>query len=139
MSQYLRFITVSWSPILALPPSRGQSGVWQKATVDEAHNMNKIILADSQAMFRAGTAKLLAMDEDCRIIGQCADLEPMLHAITTFPGAIVLFASSLQPDMDGCGQCWSRRGAAPLSSQRTMRVPGLICIRAFGGSYSATR
>lgn len=61
--------------------------------------MNKIILADSQAMFRAGTAKLLAMDEDCRIIGQCADLEPMLHAITTFPGAIVLFASSLQPDM----------------------------------------
>jgi DNA-binding NarL/FixJ family response regulator len=61
--------------------------------------MNKIILADSQAMFRAGTAKLLAMDENCRIIGQCADLERMLHAITTYPGAIVLFASSLHPDM----------------------------------------
>jgi DNA-binding NarL/FixJ family response regulator len=70
-----------------------------KATVDEAHNMNKIILADSQAVFRSGTAKLLAMDEDCRIIGQCADVERMLNAITTYPGAIVLFASSLHPDM----------------------------------------
>ena len=60
--------------------------------------MNKIILADSQAIFRAGTAKVLAMDEDFRIVAQCADLERMMHAITTFPGAIVLFASSLRPD-----------------------------------------
>ena len=62
--------------------------------------MNKIILADSQAIFRAGTAKVLAMDEDFRIIAQCADLDRMLHAITTFPGAIVIFAASLRPDMD---------------------------------------
>ena len=61
--------------------------------------MNKIILADSQAIFRAGTAKVLAMDEDFRIIAQCADLERMLHAITSFPGAIVLFASSLRPEL----------------------------------------
>jgi DNA-binding NarL/FixJ family response regulator len=60
--------------------------------------MNKIILADSQAIFRAGTAKVLAMDEDLRIVAQCADLERMLHAITTFPNAIVLFAASLRPD-----------------------------------------
>ena len=61
--------------------------------------MNKIILADSQAIFRAGTAKVLAMDEDVRIIAQCSDLDRMYHAITTFPGAIVLFAASLQPNM----------------------------------------
>lgn len=60
--------------------------------------MNKIILADSQAIFRAGTAKVLALDEDLRIIAQCADLDRMYHAISTFPGAIVLFASSLHPD-----------------------------------------
>jgi DNA-binding NarL/FixJ family response regulator len=60
--------------------------------------MNKIILADSQAIFRAGTAKVLAMDEDLRIIAQCTDLERMYHAITTFPGSIVLFAASMQPD-----------------------------------------
>src|ERR1035441_9910621 len=66
----------------------------------EARIMNKIILADSQAIFRAGTAKVLAMDEDVRIIAQCTDLDRMQHAITTFPGSIVLFAASLGPDMD---------------------------------------
>ena len=61
--------------------------------------MNKVILADSQAIFRAGTAKVLAMDEDLRIIAQCADLDRMHHAITTFPGSIVLFSTSLRPDL----------------------------------------
>ncbi len=60
--------------------------------------MNKIILADSQAIFRAGTAKVLAMDDDSRIIAQCNDVDRLYHAITTFPGSIVIFASSLQPD-----------------------------------------
>ncbi|MGD0829535.1 MAG: response regulator transcription factor [Terracidiphilus sp.] len=61
--------------------------------------MNKVILADSQAIFRAGTAKVLAMDEDLRIIAQCTDLDRMHHAITTFPGSIVLFSTSLHPDL----------------------------------------
>ena len=61
--------------------------------------MNKIILADSQAIFRAGTAKVLAMDEDLRIIAQCTDLERMYHAVTTFPGSILLFAASLRPEL----------------------------------------
>jgi len=65
----------------------------------EAQIMNKVILADSQAIFRAGTAKVLAMDEDLRIIAQCTDLDRMMHAITTFPGSIVVFAASLRPDM----------------------------------------
>src|ERR1019366_153899 len=60
--------------------------------------MNKLILADSQAIFRAGTAKVLAMDEGLRIIAQCTDLDRMYHAITTFPGSIVLFAVSLHPE-----------------------------------------
>ena len=61
--------------------------------------MNKIILADSQAIFRAGTAKVLAADDDLRIVAQCADLDRLLHAVTTFPGAVVLFAASLRPEM----------------------------------------
>ncbi len=61
--------------------------------------MNKIILADSQAIFRAGTAKVLATDENVRIIAQCSDLDRLRHAITTFPGSIVLFAASLRPNL----------------------------------------
>jgi DNA-binding NarL/FixJ family response regulator len=77
----------------------GQVGFWSSAE-DGARIMNKIILADSQAIFRAGTAKVLAMDEDVRIIAQCTDLDRMQHAITTFPGSIVVFAASLRPDME---------------------------------------
>ncbi len=77
--------------------------------------MNKIILADSQAIFRAGTAKVLAMDEDLRIIAQCTDLERMYHAITTFPGSIVLFAASLRPDFTRLGACCLKPREAGVS------------------------
>ena len=73
--------------------------------------MNKIILADSQAIFRAGTAKVLAMDEELRIIAQCTDLDRMYHAITTFPGAIVLFAASLRPDLTRLGMLLETMGS----------------------------
>ena len=65
--------------------------------------MNKIILADSQAIFRAGAAKILATNENLRILAQCADLERLMHAITTFPESIVLFAACLRPDMARLG------------------------------------
>jgi DNA-binding NarL/FixJ family response regulator len=71
-----------------------------EVALDEALIMMKrVILADSQAIFRAGTAKVLATDDDLRIIAQCTDLERLLHAVTTFPGSIVLFAAILRPDM----------------------------------------
>jgi len=76
----------------------GIEAVSPENEADEAHIMNKIILADSQAIFRAGTAKVLATDEDMRIIAQCGDLDRMYHAITTFPGSIVLFAAAMRPD-----------------------------------------
>jgi DNA-binding NarL/FixJ family response regulator len=61
--------------------------------------MNKIILADSQAIFRAGMSKVLATDDDFRIIAQCSDSERMMHAAKTFPGSIVIFASILKPEL----------------------------------------
>jgi DNA-binding NarL/FixJ family response regulator len=58
--------------------------------------MNKIILADSQAIFRAGTAKILAMEDDFRIIAQCSEPERIFPAMETFRGATVIFATSLK-------------------------------------------
>jgi DNA-binding NarL/FixJ family response regulator len=60
--------------------------------------MNKLILADNQAIFRAGTAKILAMEDDFRIIAQCAEGDRLFPALDTFRGAIVVFASSLKLD-----------------------------------------
>ena len=58
--------------------------------------MNKIILADNQAIFRAGTAKILAMEDDFRIIAQCSDPDRVVPAIETFRGATVIIAAALK-------------------------------------------
>jgi len=60
--------------------------------------MNRIILADNQAIFRAGAARVLAMEDDMRIVAQCEDLSRLSSAIETWRGAILLFSSSMQLD-----------------------------------------
>ncbi len=61
--------------------------------------MNKIILADNQAIFRAGTAKILAMEEDFRIIAQCPDSDRLYQAIDAFRGVVLMFAATLKTDL----------------------------------------
>lgn len=60
--------------------------------------MNQLILADNQAIFRAGAARVLALEDDMRIVAQCEDSEKLFTAIEGVRGAIVLTASSLRPD-----------------------------------------
>ena len=95
--------------------------------------MNKIILADSQAIFRAGTAKVLAMDEDFRIIAQCADLDRMLHAITTFPGAIVVFAASLRPDLGRLRMMLEAAGSRAIVIAENSESAGAYLHQGFRG------
>ena len=60
--------------------------------------MKKIVLADNQSIFRAGIAKVLAAQEDFRIVAQCLDAERLQQAVASFRNAIVIFTASLQPD-----------------------------------------
>ena len=43
--------------------------------------MNRLILADNQAIFRAGAARVLALEDDMRIVAQCEDMEKLFAAI----------------------------------------------------------
>jgi DNA-binding NarL/FixJ family response regulator len=61
--------------------------------------VNKIVLGDNQAIFRAGIAKVLASKEDFRVAAQCSDLAQMTLAVDTHRSSIVIFASALKPDM----------------------------------------
>ena len=61
--------------------------------------MNKVILGDNQAIFRAGIAKVLASEEDFRVVAQCSDMARMILAVDTYRSSIVVFASALKPDM----------------------------------------
>jgi len=60
--------------------------------------MNQIILADNQAIFRAGAARVIALEDDMRLVAQCEDLARLSNAIDAWRGAIVLFSSSMQLD-----------------------------------------
>lgn len=60
--------------------------------------MNRLILADNQAIFRAGAARVLALEDDMRIVAQCESAEKLFAAIETFRGGILIAASSLRPD-----------------------------------------
>ena len=61
--------------------------------------MLKIILADNQAIFRAGAAKVLAVEDDFRIVAQCENTEKMRAAVENFHAAILVLAVSLSLDI----------------------------------------
>ncbi|RXH55974.1 response regulator transcription factor [Granulicella sibirica] len=60
--------------------------------------MNRIILADNQAIFRAGAARVLSLEDDMRIVAQCEDGERLRAAIEAFHNSVVLFAATMVAD-----------------------------------------
>jgi DNA-binding NarL/FixJ family response regulator len=63
--------------------------------------MNRIILADNQAIFRAGAARVLALEDDMRIVAQCEDLTRLTHALDANRNAILLLSASMLLDVPG--------------------------------------
>lgn len=61
--------------------------------------MTRVILADNQAIFRAGAARVLAQEDDIRLVAQCEDAQKLLAAVEAHPGVVVLFASGLKHDL----------------------------------------
>jgi DNA-binding NarL/FixJ family response regulator len=61
--------------------------------------MNRIILADNQAIFRAGAARVLALEDDMRIVAQCEDPARLLHALDAYGNAVLLLSASMQLDV----------------------------------------
>jgi DNA-binding NarL/FixJ family response regulator len=61
--------------------------------------MYRIILADNQSIFRAGAARVLALETDIRIVAPIADAERLLGSIASLPSATVLFSTGLKADL----------------------------------------
>ncbi|MDP9052610.1 MAG: response regulator transcription factor [Acidobacteriota bacterium] len=61
--------------------------------------MKRIILADNQAIFRAGAARVLALEDDMRIVAQCDGSARVLSALDAHHGAVLIFSSSMQLDV----------------------------------------
>jgi DNA-binding NarL/FixJ family response regulator len=60
--------------------------------------MLKLILADNQAIFRAGIAKVLAVEDEMRIVAQAQTPEQMFMAIEKFRAAVLVVAGGFNSD-----------------------------------------
>jgi DNA-binding NarL/FixJ family response regulator len=63
--------------------------------------MIQVILADNQAIFRAGAARVLALEGNVSIVAQCEDTARLANSLDAHRSAILLVSAALQADT-GC-------------------------------------
>ncbi|MGE0406652.1 MAG: response regulator transcription factor [Candidatus Korobacteraceae bacterium] len=68
----------------------------------------KIVLADKQAIFRAGIAKVLGVEDEMRIVAQVQSSDQIAPALEKFRPHLLIFASTLFPDVRNLAQVAAR-------------------------------
>lgn len=64
---------------------------------DTAESGIRVILADSQAIFRVGMSKILALEPDLRVVAQVETLGETLAAISKIGADVLLFEARISP------------------------------------------
>jgi DNA-binding NarL/FixJ family response regulator len=62
--------------------------------------MLKIILADNQAIFRAGAAKVLAVEDDFRVVAQADTPDKLFSSLNAFRAGVLIFSGTMQVDIE---------------------------------------
>jgi DNA-binding NarL/FixJ family response regulator len=60
----------------------------------------QVILADNQAIYRTGIARVLLSEAATEVVAQCVELPELLEAVSRLEGSIVIFPSSFTRDLD---------------------------------------
>jgi len=76
--------------------------------------MLKLILGDNQAIFRAGIAKVLAVEEDMRIVAQAQTPEQMMMALDKFRASVLICSAAFPPKLDEVLQFAAKTGTRVL-------------------------
>ncbi|HTQ97601.1 MAG TPA: response regulator transcription factor [Candidatus Acidoferrum sp.] len=58
----------------------------------------RVIVADTQAIFRAGLRKIFALEDDIRVVGQAETLAQTQTAVSKFSADILIFEAALSPN-----------------------------------------
>lgn len=89
--------------------------------------MTRLILADNQAIFRAGAARVLALEDDIRIVAQCEDAVKLASAVEAHRGVVVLFASGLKQETPALLERVASSGSrAILIAENNEEVPETV-------------
>jgi DNA-binding NarL/FixJ family response regulator len=71
-------------------------------SVEQPHESDgqfiRVIVADSQAIFRAGLRKIFALEDDIRVVGQSETISQTISAARKFNADILIFESALAPN-----------------------------------------
>jgi DNA-binding NarL/FixJ family response regulator len=93
----------------------------------------RIILADTQVIFRTGAARVLAMEEGLRVVAQCPDIQRLKEAIDSFRQAIIVFPTSIAQDLGSLLDCVERAGSkSVLIVEHGSKLDEAIARRADG-------
>src|SRR5947208_4040914 len=57
----------------------------------------RVIVADTQAIFRAGLRKIFALEDDIRVVGQAETLSQTVSAVKRFSADVMIFEAALSP------------------------------------------
>jgi DNA-binding NarL/FixJ family response regulator len=123
------------------PSADERSGGTTDLPAGDKISMNRLILADNQAIFRAGAARVLALEEDMRIVAQCEDMAKLSTAIDGFRGSIILLSSSLCHDMSsllsktqvlGSHVILVAENSEHVADQVAARLDGIVCRNVAG-------
>ena len=97
--------------------------------------MINVIIADHQAIFRAGVAKVLAVEDDLRIVGQPQTAEQMLNALEHLRAHVLMVSTQFLPQFPEIQALSARNSAAimvlaensdEVSAFIAMGVPGVV-------------
>jgi two-component system nitrate/nitrite response regulator NarL len=66
--------------------------------VESGKGIVRVILADTQAIFRAGLRKIFALEDDIRVVGQAETLPQTLSAVKKFSADVLMFEAALAPN-----------------------------------------
>jgi DNA-binding NarL/FixJ family response regulator len=66
--------------------------------LDDGKGTIRVIVADTQAIFRAGLRKIFALEDDIRVVGQAESLDQTIAAIQKFSADIVIFEAAITPN-----------------------------------------
>lgn len=58
----------------------------------------RVIVADTQAIFRAGLRKIFALEDDIRVVGQAETLSQAQAAVKKFSSDVMIFEAALAPN-----------------------------------------
>src|SRR5260370_2274227 len=111
-------------------------GTSPASDVQGQRRMLKLILADNQAIFRAGAAKVLAGEDEIRGVAQTQNYEQTLMALEKFRASVLIFASLLHPPLRDVLSATVRHNTKlVLIAENTQTLPPYVTPTSHGSRF----